>query len=45
MKIITINIDEDALLVIDQGAKIEQRSRSNFLQFSALERAKFLGVK
>ena len=44
VKIINISIDEKALKVIDEAAKKEQRSRSNFLQTHAYIRAVELGV-
>lgn len=37
---ITISVDEQALKRIDEGAKRDGRSRSNFMQFASDERAK-----
>lgn len=38
MKTITINIDEEALKIIDEAAAKENRSRSNFLQVAGTEK-------
>ena len=37
---ITISVDEEALKRIDEGAKRNNRSRSNFMQTASEQRAK-----
>jgi len=40
MVLITINIDENALKVVDEASKKDNRSRSNFMQFASEKLAK-----
>lgn len=42
---VTITLEKDALELIDQGAKKDQRNRSNFLQVAGVERAKNFKVQ